>query len=61
MTLAECKRYLDEGHFAPGSMKPKIEAVIAFLEGGGQEALITDPPHLVAAFQRTAGTWITRS
>ena len=61
MTQGECKRYLAEGQFAPGSMKPNIEAVVAFLEGGGREALITDPPHLVAAFQRTTGTWISRS
>ena len=61
MTLAECKKYLEEGHFAPGSMKPKIEAVIAFLEGGGETALITDPPHLVPAFEKKTGTWITRS
>jgi carbamate kinase len=61
MTLAECKKYLEEGHFAPGSMKPKIEACIAFLEGGGQEALITDPPHLVPAFERKTGTWISTS
>jgi carbamate kinase len=58
MTLAEAKRYLGEGHFAPGSMKPKIEAVIEFLEAGGREALITDPEHLVAAIRGEAGTWI---
>lgn len=58
MTLAEAKQYLKDGHFAPGSMKPKIEAVIEFLEGGGHEALITDPPHLVAAIKGEAGTWI---
>jgi carbamate kinase len=58
VTLAEAKRYLAEGHFAPGSMKPKIEAVIEFLEGGGREALITDPAHLVAAIQGKAGTRI---
>ena len=39
-------------------MKPKIEAVIEFLEGGGREALITDPQHLVAAIKGQAGTWI---
>jgi len=61
MTLADCKKYLEEGHFAPGSMKPKIEAVVAFLEGGGETALITDPPHLVAAFEKKTGTWITKS
>jgi carbamate kinase len=58
MTLAEAKQYLKEGHFAPGSMKPKIEAVIEFLENGGREALITDPEHLVAAIRGEAGTWI---
>jgi carbamate kinase len=58
MTLAEAKQYLKDGHFAPGSMKPKIEAVIEFLEGGGKEALITDPEHLVAAIKGEAGTWI---
>ena len=58
MTVSEAKQYLKEGHFAPGSMKPKIEAVIEFLEGGGREALITDPQHLVAAIKGQAGTWI---
>jgi carbamate kinase len=58
ITLAEAKQYLKEGHFAPGSMKPKIEAVIEFLESGGREALITDPEHLVAAIRGEAGTWI---
>jgi carbamate kinase len=58
MTLAEAKQYLKEGHFAPGSMKPKIEAVIEFLESGGRVALITDPEHLVAAIRGEAGTWI---
>ena len=58
ITLADARQYLAEGHFAPGSMKPKIEAVIAFLEAGGQEALITDPPHLVAALEGKTGTRI---
>jgi carbamate kinase len=58
MTAAEARTYLKEGHFAPGSMKPKIEAVVEFLEGGGREALITDPENLMAAIQGTAGTWI---
>jgi carbamate kinase len=60
MTLAEAKQYLAEGHFAPGSMKPKIEAVIEYLEGGGKEALITDPAHLAPAFEGKAGTWIVK-
>jgi len=58
MTLAEAKRYLAEGHFAPGSMKPKIEAIIEFLESGGKQALITDPQHLVPALEGNSGTWI---
>lgn len=62
MTLEEAKQYLAEGrHFAAGSMAPKIEAVIDFLENGGTEALITDPPSLERAIEREAGTWITKS
>jgi carbamate kinase len=58
MTLAEAKQYLADGHFAPGSMKPKVEAIIEFLESGGRRALITDPQHLVAALEGKSGTWI---
>jgi carbamate kinase len=58
MTVVEAKRYLAEGHFAPGSMKPKIEAIVEFLEAGGREALITDPQHLVPALEGKSGTWI---
>ena len=61
MTLAEAKQYLAEGsHFAPGSMAPKIEACIWYLERGGQEAVITDPPHLREAIRGEAGTHIVR-
>jgi carbamate kinase len=56
MTLAQAKRYLDEGQFDRGSMGPKIEALIAFVEGGGSEGIITDPPHLAAALAGRAGT-----
>ncbi|HLO65690.1 MAG TPA: carbamate kinase [Holophaga sp.] len=58
MTLAEAKQYIQEGHFKPGSMLPKVQAVVAFLEGGGKEALITDPAHLPAALRGEAGTRI---
>ncbi len=58
MTLAEAKRYCAEGHFKPGSMLPKIQAVIAFLEGGGREAIITDPAHLGEALAGTTGTHV---
>jgi len=59
MTLAEAKRYLQEGHFPPGSMGPKIEAVIKFLEEGGKEALITSPENLAHALRGETGTRIT--
>ena len=58
MTVAEAKQYIQEGHFAPGSMLPKIQAIIRFLEAGGKEALITDPPNIKRALQGETGTWI---
>jgi carbamate kinase len=58
-TLAEIKRYMAEGHFKPGSMKPKIEAIIQFLEDGGREAIITSPENLLRAVRGEAGTTIT--
>jgi carbamate kinase len=58
MTCAEARRYLAEGHFAPGSMKPKIEAAVRFVEGGGRRAVITLPHLLVEGIAGTAGTEI---
>ncbi|MFX0169691.1 MAG: carbamate kinase [Candidatus Hodarchaeota archaeon] len=58
MTLSEAKQYLKEGHFAPGSMAPKIESVIAFIENGGELAIITSPENLAAALDGKAGTRI---
>jgi carbamate kinase len=58
MSLAEAKRYMAEGHFKPGSMRPKIQAVVEFLEGGGKLAIITDPEHLGAALKGRSGTRI---
>jgi carbamate kinase len=58
MTVAEAKQYVEQGHFAPGSMLPKIEAIIRFLQAGGKEALITDPPNIERALQGKTGTWI---
>jgi carbamate kinase len=59
MTVAEAKQYIAEGHFAPGSMLPKIQAIIKFFEKGGKKALITDPEHISAALEGKTGTWIT--
>ncbi len=60
MTLAEAKQYLKEGtHFAKGSMAPKIQAIIWFLEAGGKQALITNPENISRALKGETGTWIT--
>jgi len=58
IVLADARRYLAEGQFPKGSMGPKIEAIIAFLEGGGGRALITNPPNLGRALSGAAGTHI---
>jgi len=59
MTMAEAKQYLAEGtHFAKGSMAPKIQAVLWFLEAGGKQALITDPENIGRALKGETGTWI---
>jgi carbamate kinase len=58
MTLSEAKRYLEEGHFAKGSMEPKIQAIIGYLERGGVKALITDPEHIDQAMAGKTGTII---
>jgi carbamate kinase len=59
LSLSEAKDYLAEGtHFAKGSMAPKIEAIIWFLEAGGKQALITDPENIGRALRRETGTWI---
>ena len=56
MTLADADRYIEEGHFAKGSMLPKIEAAVEFVRATGGEALITDPFSLGAALRGEAGT-----
>jgi carbamate kinase len=59
-TLAEVKRHHAEGQFPPGSMGPKIDAAIRFLEGGGKRVIITDLEAAVAALEGAAGTHIVR-
>lgn len=59
MTLSEAQGYLAEGtHFAKGSMAPKIQAILWFLEAGGKQALITDPKNIGRALKGETGTWI---
>ena len=59
MTLAEAKQYLAEGtHFAKGSMAPKIQAIIWYLETGGKQAIITNPENIGRALRGETGTVI---
>jgi carbamate kinase len=58
MTLREARQYMAEGHFAPGSMLPKIEAAYEFVQMGGPLAIITDPPNLARALRGETGTRI---
>ena len=61
MTLSEAKAYLQEGiHFAKGSMAPKIQAIIWFLEAGGKQALVTNPENIGRALRGETGTWIVQ-
>jgi carbamate kinase len=58
LSLAEAKGYLAEGQFAKGSMGPKIEAIIKFLEQGGKQALITNPENIERALEGKTGTYV---
>lgn len=58
MTVSEAKKYLEEGHFAEGSMAPKIRASIEFIEKTGGKALITSPESIIKALDGKTGTWI---
>ncbi len=58
MTLAEARQHMAEGQFAKGSMGPKIQAVIWYLERGGKEALVTNPENIERALAGKTGTRI---
>ncbi len=58
LTLSEAQNYLNEGHFAKGSMEPKIRAAIEYLEHGGKAVLITKPETITRALAGETGTWI---
>jgi carbamate kinase len=60
ITLREAARYLEEGHFAPGSMQPKIEAAIGFLRSGGKRAVIASLEAIEEAIAGRAGTELVR-
>ncbi|MBS1479681.1 MAG: carbamate kinase [Christensenellaceae bacterium] len=59
LSVAEAKRYIAEGHFAPGSMLPKIEAAVKFVESKpGRRAIITSLDKAALALEGKAGTTI---
>ncbi|HUF38652.1 MAG TPA: carbamate kinase [Anaerolineales bacterium] len=58
MTVAEAERYIAEGHFARGSMQPKVEAIVQYLKNGGKTGLITSPWGIPRALKGETGTLI---
>jgi carbamate kinase len=58
--LNEAIKYMEEEHFEEGSMKPKIQACINFLEGGGEIAIITSMEKILEAIEGKAGTRIVK-
>lgn len=58
ITIEETKQYVLENHFPPGSMLPKIEASLSFLENGGKRVIITNPESLKEAITEKQGTHI---
>ena len=56
LTIAEAEKYLEEGHFLPGSMEPKVKACIRFLKAGGEKAIITSLDKAVEALEGKTGT-----
>ena len=58
MTVAEAEQYIADGHFAPGSMLPKIQSALRFLRSGGQEVIITSPEYIKDAVLSGKGTHI---
>lgn len=58
ITVKEAKRFVEEGHFAAGSMLPKMEAILWFLENGGKKAIVTKPDNIKHAIAGQCGTTI---
>lgn len=58
LTLEQAQTYHEQGHFAAGSMGPKVQAVMNYLEAGGKEAIITNPENIERALRGETGTRI---
>ena len=61
MTVEEARKLYDQGEFPPGSMGPKIQAAIEYIQAGGKEVIITSADHLKAALINRSGTRIVAS
>ncbi len=59
LTYGQARQYIEEGHFPPGSMGPKIESALRYLENGGRKAIITDAENLKDALDGKSGTHIS--
>jgi len=59
MSVCEARRFLAEGHFPEGSMGPKVQAAINFIDSGGEKTVICSIEKLCAAVKGQAGTTIT--
>jgi carbamate kinase len=58
LTVSQAQQYMEEGQFPPGTMGPKIEAAIQFLESGGERTLISSVERVIDAVHGETGTWI---
>ena len=58
MTVGEAEDYIEQNHFAPGSMLPKVQAALKFLKAGGKEVIITSPEFIKEAVLSGSGTHI---
>jgi len=61
ITLEQAERYIKEGHFPAGSMKPKIEAAMQFIQRGGKRAVITSLENIEQAISGESGTNVVKS
>lgn len=60
LSISDAKKRLKQNQFGEGSMKPKIQAAIAFLQNGGKRVLITSPRALAQALKGKSGTWVLK-
>jgi len=58
LSISEAKKYMEEGHFPSGSMGPKIQALINFLESGGEKSIITSIEKIKESLEGKAGTYL---